>query len=149
MIAGLLLLRKMPDIVKAIAKWWDRWRNGVKEVKNEMTSVAAIARMQADVIKKTADEVTELRLIVDRLKDVKQGTDEWAAGVKTVNDITKSNLDTTKATPAEVEKVTAAYIKQAQQLAKNAVLTDMIAKSQANQSLRDIAYKPGTYGTAR
>ena len=149
LIAGLLLLRKMPDIVKAIAKWWDRWRNGVKEVKNEMTSVAAIARMQADVIKKTADEVTELRLIVDRLKDVKQGTDEWAAGVKTVNDITKSNLDTTKATPAEVEKVTAAYIKQAQQLAKNAVLTDMIAKSQANQSLRDIAYKPGTYGTAR
>ena len=149
LIAGLLLLRKIPDIIKWIKERWDRWVNGVREVKNEMNSIAAIARMQADVIKKTADEVTELKLIVERLKDVKQGTDEWAAGVATVNEITKANLDTTKATPAEVEKVTQAYIKQAQQLAKNAVLTDMIAKSQANQSLREVAYRPGTYGTAR
>ena len=149
LIAGLLLLRKMPDLVKAISERWDRWRNGVREVKNEITAIAAMARLQADVIKKTADEATELRLVVDRLKDVRQGTDEWAAGIKTVNDITKSNLDVTKATPAEVDKVTDAYIKQANQLAKNAILSDMIAKSMANQSLREIAYEPGTYGTAR
>ena len=149
LIAGLLLLRKMPDIIKAISKWWDRWRNGVKEVKNEVGAIGAMARLQADVIKKTADEVTELRLVVDRLKDVKQGTDEWVAGIKTVNDITKSTLDATKATPEEVQKVTDAYIRQANQLAKNAILSDMIGKSMANQSLRDVAYNPGTYGTAR
>jgi len=149
LIAGLLLLRKIPDIVRKIAEWWDRWRNGVKEVKNEITAVAAMARLQADVIKKTADETTELRLVVEKLKEVKQGTDEWAAGVKTVNEITKSNLDTTKAQPAEIEKVTKAYMKQATQLAKNAVLSDMIANSMANLSKREVAYHPGTYGTAR
>ena len=149
LIAGLLLLRKIPDIVKAISKWWDRWRNGVKEVKNEVGAIGAMARLQADVIKKTADEASELQLVLEKLRDVKQGTDEWAAGVRTVNEITKANLDVTKATPAEVEKVTDAYIKQANQLAKNAILSDMIGKSMANQSLRDVAYHPGTYGTAR
>ncbi len=145
----LLLLRKIPDIVKNIAERWDRWRNGVKEVKNEVGAIGAMARLQADVIKKTADEASELQLVLEKLRDVKQGTDEWAAGVRTVNEITKANLDVTKATPAEVEKVTAAYIKQANQLAKNAILSDMIGKSMANQSLRDVAYNPGTYGTAR
>lgn len=149
LIAGLLLLRKIPDIVKAISKWWDRWRNGVKEIKNEVGAIGAMARLQADVIKKTADEVTELQLVLEKLRDVKQGTDEWAAGVRTVNEITKSTLDVTKATPEEVQKVTDAYIRQANQLAKNAVLSDMIGKSMANQSLRDVAYHPGTYGTAR
>lgn len=149
LIAGLLLLRKLPDIVKKIVDWWDRWRNGVKEIKNEVGAIGAMARLQADVIKKTADEVTELQLVLEKLRDVKQGTDEWAAGVRTVNEITKSTLDVTKATPEEVQKVTDAYIKQANQLAKNAILSDMIGKSMANQSLRDVAYHPGTYGTAR
>ena len=145
-IAITMLIRyKGADIVNWVRKLFV----GVREVKNELTATAAMGELMAGVAKKTADEVTELNLIVDRLKDVKRGTDEWNAGIATVNKITKKNLDTTTATIAEVQKVTDAYTKQAEQLAKNAILTDMIGKSNANQVLRDVAYSAADYDTAR
>ena len=145
-IAITMLIRyKGADIVN----WVKKLFVGVREVKNELTATAAMGELMAGVVKKTADEVTELNLIVDRLKGVKRGTDEWNAGIATVNKITKKNLDTTTATIAEVQKVTDAYTKQAEQLAKNAILTDMIGKSNANQVLRDVAYSAADYDTAR
>lgn len=146
-LAVLLLIRKID--------WGKLWNNlkktfqGVKEVKNEITSTAALGEMMVEVAKKTADEVSELNLVVDRLREVKAGTDEWKAGIETVNKITKKNLDTTTSTISEVEKVTKAYTDQAVQLAKNAALTDMIGKSEANKTLRKIAYDANDYETAR
>ena len=146
-LAVLLLIRKID--------WGKLWNNlkktfqGVKEVKNEITSTAALGEMMVEVAKKTADEVSELNLVVDRLREVKAGTDEWKAGIETVNKITKKNLDTTTSTISEVEKVTKAYTDQAIQLAKNAALTDMIGKSEANKTLRKIAYDANDYETAR
>ena len=146
-LAVLLLIRKID--------WGKLWNNlkktfqGVKEVKNEITSTAALGEMMVEVAKKTADEVSELNLVVDRLRKVKAGTDEWKAGIETVNKITKKNLDTTTSTISEVKKVTKAYTDQAVQLAKNAALTDMIGKSEANKTLRKIAYDANDYETAR
>ena len=62
--------------------WAKLWANikkvftGVKEVKNEMSSAVAMARLMAEVTKKVADEATELDLVVERLRDVKKGSEE-------------------------------------------------------------------------
>lgn len=139
LIAGLLLLRKMPDIVKAIANQFNKWFKGVKAVNNEMSVTVARAQLLADVTKKVADEATELDLVVQALRDVKKGSDEWKAGVATVAKITKDNKVTTAETVKEVERITEAYKKQAEQVAKNQILSDMIAKSEANRVLRGFA----------
>lgn len=138
-IAGLLLLRKVPDMVKAIANQFNKWFKGVKAVNNEMSVTVARAQLLADVTKKVADEATELDLVVQALKDVKKGSDEWKAGVATVAKITKDNKVTTAETVKEVERITEAYKKQAEQVAKNQILSDMIAKSEANRVLRGFA----------
>ena len=132
--------------------WAKLWANikkvftGVKEVKNEMSATVAMAKLMAEVTKKVADEATELDLVVERLREVKKGSEEWQAGIKTVNKITKENLGTTTATLKEVEKITEAYKKQAEQVAKNQILADMIAKSEANKIIRQSAYEANDLG---
>lgn len=135
LIAGLLLLRKIPDIVKWISKQFESTAAKVARLKNEIDSTAASTSAMAAAIQKTADETTALDLIVDSLRNITRGTDEWRNAIETVNDITKSNLDYTKATLDDVYKVTAAYRDQAYQLALNNELMTKIANSQSDKLL--------------
>ena len=135
LIAGLLLLRKIPDIVKWIGSLFESTAKKVARLKNEIDSTAASTSAMAAAIQKTADETIALDLIVDSLKDVTRGTDEWKTAIEAVNDITKSNLDYTKATLDDVYKVTAAYRDQAYQLALNNELMTKIANSQSDKLL--------------
>ena len=142
LIAGLLILRKIPDWVKAIR---ERWKETHEVVKNVVSAQTALGQLHADVAKKVDDEAAELRLVVDRLQSVKKGTDEWVNGIATVNKITGENLDATTATIEMVDEVTKAYIRQAEQLATNAILTDRIAQSNANQLQRRAAMSATTF----
>lgn len=135
LIAGLLLLRKIPDIVKWIGRQFESTAAKVARLKNEIDSTSASTSAMAAAIQKTADETTALDLIVDSLKNITRGTDEWRDAIETVNDITKSNLDYTKATLDDVYKVTAAYRDQAYQLALNNELMSKIANSQSDKLL--------------
>lgn len=139
LIAGLLLLRKLPDLVKKLSERWGSARKELHRYTNEMSAAAASAQVMAAVTKKVNDEATELNLIVDGLGNIKQGTKEWEDAISAVNKITGQNLDATTATVDSVRDVTRAYMEQAEQLATNSILTDKIAKSNANKQLRSRA----------
>ena len=133
LIAGLLLLRKMPDIIKKISGWFETAEQKAAKLKNEINSAAASADVMAAALKKTTDESSELDLIVGRLKNIERGTDEWKTAIDRVNEITKSNLDNTTATVDQVYRVTAAYRDQAYQLALNQEIMGKIAKNNSDR----------------
>lgn len=148
LIAGLLLLRKIPDIIKWISSKWNEWLHGVQLVKNEMNTLTAKAQVYSDVLKKTNDEIVKLDMVVERLKQVDKGTKEWKDGVAMVNDITKQNLDAVKTTKEEIEKVTEAYKEQAIQIATNDIIAEKIAKSRAQKALVKAAMEADTLEAA-
>lgn len=117
LIAGLLVLRKIPDWIK---KARDRARELAKEWRNiEVSERVALAQLQMDVTKATSETRNELSLIISQMGTLTQGSQEWQNSVKRINELTNGTLDAVSATPEEIRKVTQAYLEQEKQLATN------------------------------
>ena len=117
LIAGLLVLRKVPEWIK---KARDRARELAKEWKNiEVSERVAMTQLQMDVTKATAETRNELDLIINKMGTLTQGSQEWQSSVKRINELTNGTLDAVSATPEEIRKVTQAYLEQEKQLATN------------------------------
>lgn len=84
--------------------------------------------------KEVAQNNIELSLIVDRLKQVEKGTQEWKNGIAAINDITKQNLDDTTATIEAIDLATEAYRKQALQLEINNAVVKRLAEDALQES---------------
>lgn len=140
LIAGLLLLRKIPDIIKWIKERWDRWVNGVKEVRNEVDGLTASIRLQADAIKKYASTAAQLDLIIAKMSEINQESEQWATGVNMINSLigeSKAKADDNLAT---LKEITDEYKKQAKQIAINNVLGEMYEQNIRNEMLRTQGY---------
>ena len=140
LIAGLLILRKIPDIIKWIKERWDRWVNGVKEVRNEVDGLTASIRLQADAIKKYASTAAQLDLIITKMSEINQESEQWATGVNMINSLigeSKAKADDNLAT---LKEITDEYKKQAKQIAINNVLGEMYEQNIRNQMLRTQGY---------
>ena len=130
-----MILRFLPKIVD----WFKKIFNSTSELSNGMRTLKSVVLdIDKAVISAENDTVAALRMINERIKDLKPGTDEYVTAVRMVNELTKSTLDETKAMPAEVEKVTAAYIEMQRKLAENAELQRLISRSNAGKAIRDI-----------
>ena len=140
LIAGLLILRKIPDIIKWIKERWDRWVNGVKEVRNEVDGLTASIRLQADAIKKYASTAAQLDLIITKMSEINQESEQWATGVNMINSLigeSKAKADDNLAT---LKEITDEYKKQAKQIAINNVLGEMYEQNIRNEMLRTQGY---------
>ncbi|MBQ2292497.1 MAG: hypothetical protein II245_02350, partial [Bacteroidaceae bacterium] len=102
---------------------------------------ALINEIDIKVFEATSKAVVELDEINKRIADATKGTEEWRNMVLRVNEITGSTLDILTATPAEIQKVTKAYIAQAEQLAKNQFVIQKISESADNAFKKERAYK--------
>lgn len=117
LIAGLLVLRKVPEWIK---KARDRARELAKEWKNiEVLERVAMTQLQMDITKATAETRNELDLIISKMGTLTQGSQEWQSSVKRINELTNGTLNAVSATPEEIRKVTKAYLEQEKQLATN------------------------------
>ena len=139
LIAGLLLLRKIPDWIKKIRE------NINQTVTSAQSLLRTIREIDRNVTDSTSKAKVELEEINRRLSSVTRGTVEWYNIVARVNEITNGTLDATKAMPKDIEKVTEAYIKQAEQLAKNQFVIDKIAESANNAFAQQQARSATTY----
>src|SRR5574344_165468 len=122
-----------------IIEWIKNAINGVTVLQNITSKVAVGIEIAQKIFDKTSETTIELKLLSDRLHKVKQGTEEWRTGVNRVNELTHSNLNYTTATIGEVDKVTNAYIKQAEQLAKNQAIIGIMAENEKSQFNRTTA----------
>ena len=130
-----LILRFLPKIVD----WFKKVFNSTNDLSNGMRTLKSVMLdIDKAVINAENDTVAALSMINERLKDLKPGTDDYVTAVRMVNDLTRSTLDEIKATPAEVQKVTAAYIDMQRKLAENAELQRLISRSNAGKAIRDI-----------
>lgn len=124
-----MLLRFLPKIVGWVKELFKKVDEGVNRMR-EMRKL--ITEIDSSVMTSTSKIRVELGEIISRLGSVTRGTEEWRDIVARVNEITGQTLDATKAMPADIKKVTAAYIQQAEQLAKNQFVIDKIAESANN-----------------
>ena len=138
LIVGITILTKYG---KQIGEWVVGLFKAKQAIDNLISSQEALNRMRVEVAESTKDEEVELGLIVDRIKEVEKGTDEWRNAIERVNEITDANLNTTTATIEQVKEVTKAYIEQAIQLAKNQAIIDQISESERNKIKRGLALK--------
>ena len=117
LIAGLLILRKVPEWIK---KARDRARELAKEWKGITVSEhTALVQLQNDVQEAMGKTSNELGLIIDKMSTLTQGSIEWQDSVQRINELTGSTLDIINATPDEINRVTKAYLEQEKQLATN------------------------------
>ena len=144
-IAVTFLLRKLPDIIKGIKTWWDKWKNGIREAKNEVDGLTASIRLQADAIKKYASTSAQLDLIIMKMGEIEQGTEKWATGVRMINNLTGQTKAKEDDNLKTLKEITDEYKKQARQIAINNVLGEMYEQNLRNELLRDRAYN--IYGT--
>ena len=140
LIAGLLLLRKIPDIIKWIKERWDRWVNGVKEMRNEVDGLTASIRLQADAIKKYASTAAQLDLIISKMSEINQESDQWAVGVRMINDLIGESKAKATDNLETLKEITDEYKKQAKQIAINNVLGEMYEQNIRNEMLRSEGY---------
>jgi hypothetical protein len=140
LIVGITVLTKYG---KQIGEWVVGLFKAKRAVDKLISSQEALNRMRVDVAEATKDEEVELGLIVDRIKEIEKGTDEWKNAIARVNEITDANLNTTTATIGQVEEVTKAYIEQAIQLAKNQAIIDQISESERNKIKRGLVLNRG------
>jgi DNA repair exonuclease SbcCD ATPase subunit len=139
-IAGLIILRKIPDWIKSIKEKWDRWKNGVKEVHNEVDGITASIRLQADAVKKYASTAAQLDLIIYKMSEIDQGTEKWATGVRMINDLTGQTKAKEDDNLTTLKEITEEYKKQAKQIAINNVLGEMYEQNIRNEMLRKQGY---------
>ena len=140
LIVGITVLTKYG---KQIGEWVVGLFRAKQAVDNLISSQEALNKVKIQVLEETKDEEVELKLILSRLKDVKQGTDEWRNAIERVNEITGENLNTTNTTYDAVKDVTKAYIEQAVQLAKNQAIIDQLAEHERNMIKRNMALRRG------
>jgi hypothetical protein len=140
LVVGLTILSKYG---KQIGEWVVGLFRAKEAVDNLISSQEALNRMRVEVAKSTKDEEVELGLIIDRIKEVEKGTDEWRNAIERVNEITDANLNTTTATIGQVEEVTKAYIEQAIQLAKNQAIINQISENEEKKIKRNLVLKRG------
>ena len=127
LIAGLLLLRKVPDIIKNIKEQMKAWAALTKQ---EIDMVASLSSAFTSVLNDIMKDRVELDLIRERLEWITQGTDEWKNAVERVNEITGQNLDAATATLETIEDTIDAYKRLALQQAINKMVVDKLATSQ-------------------
>ena len=137
---GLLALRNLPKIVD----WFKELFGNVKELVSETMKLRwAMADLWNNVEKNVSNTAAELRILVNRLEEVKRGTEEYATIVGRINEITNSTLNTTTAQIDEVKRLTKAYMEQQIQLATNAEVVGRIGSNRANIRKRNTALTAG------
>ena len=144
-LVGLLALRNL----EKIKGWLDKIFNSMGNIlSREKVLQQRISDLSITAMKAYKDEETELGLIIDNLRGVVQGTEEWKLGIERVNEITKSNLSTTHATISEVEAVTDAYLEQMRVLAMNKQLVETLSGNDVNVETIGKAYAGKLSGSA-
>lgn len=133
-LAGLMLLRKLPDIIEKIK---DKLKDA--RIDHNIVSIESAMRELTIATNEAVSETsTRLGLLTNQLKSLTRGSDEWKTVISEINDITGSNLDSVTATIDQVNKVTEAYIQQQTILAQNNEIVSMIAKWDINKKKRSL-----------
>lgn len=133
------LLPTLLVFLPKIVGWIKDWVKGVDVLERKTKSATAVTLTLADAAKKYGQSVEELNLIDKKIGDIQRGTKEWKSAIERVNEICHSNLDATTATEEQVKKVTEAYKEQAKQIAINKAVSERIANSDVNKTMREIA----------
>lgn len=82
------------------------------------------------VNEQTTESITKVKLYVSELGKVKKGSKEWKNIVEGINELTGMNLDTIKASPDEIKKVTSAWIEQYKARAKAEATIQKMVKNE-------------------
>lgn len=135
-LVGLLVIRNWDRIVNLAQKLFKKVEEGLDTMRRMRQVVNEIDEKVENSISKVVVELGELN---NRLADVTQGSKEWMNITERIKEILGDSYDIAGKMPGEIQKITQAYIQQAEQLAKNKFVVDKIAENADKSFKRDRA----------
>ena len=125
-LVGLLIIRNWEKIVNLFQKLFNKVEDNLASLR-KMRQV--VNEIDASVESGISKIVVELGELTNRLDDVTQGSVEWKNITERINEIMGDNYDLTGKMPGQIKQITAAYIAQAEQLAKNQFVVQKISEN--------------------
>jgi cell division protein FtsB/ribosomal protein S24E len=125
-LVGLLIIRNWEKIVNLFQKLFKKVEDNLASLR-KMRQV--VNEIDASVESSISKIVVELGELVNRLDSVTQGSVEWKNITERINEIMGDNYDLTGKMPGQIKQITAAYIAQAEQLAKNQFVIQKISEN--------------------
>lgn len=125
-LVGLLIIRNWEKIVNLFQKLFNKVEDNLASLR-KMRQV--VNEIDASVENSISKIVVELGELVNRLDSVTQGSVEWKNITERINEIMGDNYDLTGKMPGQIKQITAAYIAQAEQLAKNQFVVQKISEN--------------------
>ena len=125
-LVGLLIIRNWEKIVNLFQKLFNKVEDNLASLR-KMRQV--VNEIDASVESSISKIVVELGELTNRLDDVTQGSVEWKNITERINEIMGDNYDLTGKMPGQIKQITAAYIAQAEQLAKNQFVIQKISEN--------------------
>ena len=125
-LVGLLIIRNWEKIVNLFQKLFNKVEDNLASLR-KMRQV--VNEIDASVESSISKIVVELGELTNRLDDVTQGSVEWKNITERINEIMGDNYDLTGKMPGQIKQITAAYIAQAEQLAKNQFVVQKISEN--------------------
>ena len=135
-LVGLLVIRNWDKIVNLAQKLFKKVEDGLDTMRRMRQVVNEIDEKVENSISKVVVELGELN---NRLADVTQGSKEWMNITERIKEILGDSYDIAGKMPGGIQKITQAYIQQAEQLAKNKFVVDKIAENADKSFKRDRA----------
>ena len=125
-LVGLMIIRNWEKIVNLFQKLFNKVEDNLASLR-KMRQV--VNEIDASVESSISKIVVELGELTNRLDDVTQGSVEWKNITERINEIMGDNYDLTGKMPGQIKQITAAYIAQAEQLAKNQFVVQKISEN--------------------
>ena len=135
-LVGLMLLRKLPDVISKISDRIKTLREGL----DKTTSYANILTdVQIKTIANVIEEETRLGFLCNALDEATQGSQRYADITKEIGEIIGQTIDPINTEASAVRDLTEAYKENAEQMARNKIVEEMVSTSRLNKIKRDTA----------
>lgn len=149
-IVGLMLLQKMPEIVKAISNQFTKWFGKAKDLSDQIGLMGKRLGAITEAQKNMASVAAELDVVYRRLQNVEQGTKEWVDGISTINRLTGEHIDALNTTKEKVGEVIDEYKKMQKAIEINRIVASKLGDADVRSQLYyNLMYGPDEYRDKR
>lgn len=131
-IVGLVLLQKygtkIIDLIKNIGK-------GIKDLTNQINLSAERFSILVEAGKNMSQVATELDIVLGRLKNIDQGTQEWVDGVETINNLTGQHVNALDTEIGKLSEMVEKYKEMARVMEVNKIVTSKLADAEVRSNI--------------
>ena len=118
-----------------IIDWVKGLVNGIKDLSTRIDLAAERFRILVDAGKNMSQVATELDIVLGRLKNIDQGTQEWVDGVETINKLTGQHVNALDTEISKLSEMVEKYKEMARAIEVNKIVTSKLADAEVRSNI--------------